>query len=158
MDSKTFVYTTYIRATPEQVWRALTDPALTERYWGVRLESDWTQGSPLAWTQAGVTVAGPEQTVLAAVPGRRLAYTWHTFTERWAESVGLGEDVRAAIAAERRSSVTFTIEPLGGQAKLTVTHDFDPAGRVYALCEEGWPPVLSSLKSLLETGEPLPAP
>ncbi|WP_328307276.1 SRPBCC family protein [Streptomyces sp. NBC_00442] len=158
MDSKTFVYVTYIRTTPERLWQALTEPAFTERYWGVRLESDWAEGSPLAWTQAGVTVADPEQVVLVSQPHRRLVYTWHTFTPAWAESVGLGEDVRARIAAERRSSVAFAVEPRGEQVKLTLTHDFDPAGVVHALCTEGWPPVLSSLKTLLETGEPLPSP
>ncbi|MCX5386938.1 SRPBCC family protein [Streptomyces sp. NBC_00083] len=158
MDSKTFVYVTYIRTTPERLWQALTEAAFTERYWGVRLESGWAKASPLVWTQAGVTVADPEQVVLVADAPRQLAYTWHTFTPRWAESVGLGEDVRARIAAERRSSVTFTVEPLREQVKLTVTHDFDPAGVVHGMCTEGWPPILSSLKTLLETGEPLPAP
>ncbi|MEU9099856.1 SRPBCC family protein [Streptomyces sp. NPDC048361] len=158
MNSKTFVYATYIRATPERLWQALTEAAFTERYWGVRLDSDWTKGSPLVWTQAGVTVADPEQVVLVADPPRQLAYTWHTFTPRWAASVGLGEDVRARIAAERRSSVTFAVEPRNEQVKLTVTHDFDPGGVVHGMCSEGWPTVLSSLKTFLETGEPLPAP
>ncbi|MFG2721765.1 SRPBCC family protein [Streptomyces sp. NPDC048416] len=157
MDSRTFVYTTYIRTTPERLWHALTEPDVTERYWGVSFESDWAKGSPLVWKQAGATVADPEQVVLASEPCRQLAYTWHTFTPQWAESVGLGEDVRARIAAERRSAVTFDIEPQDDQVKLTVTHDFDPAGALHGMCSEGWPPILSSLKTLLETGEPLPS-
>ncbi len=157
MDSRTFLYTTYIATTPERLWQALTEPALTERYWGVSLESDWTEGSPLVWKQGGATMADPEQVVLSSDPYRQLAYTWHSFTQAWAKGVGLSEDVRAEIAAERRSAVTFDLEPQGSQVKLTVTHDFDPAGALHAMCSQGWPPILSSLKTLLETGEPLPA-
>ncbi|OKJ64707.1 ArsR family transcriptional regulator [Streptomyces sp. CB02009] len=156
MDTRTFLYTTYIRTTPEQLWRALTDPVFTERYWGVAFESDWTKGSSLVWKQGGATITDPEQVVLVSDPYRRLSYTWHTFTEEWAEAVGIGEDVRAEIAAERRSTVTFDIEPQGDLVKLTVTHDFDAAGTVHGMCSEGWPAVVASLKTLLETGEPLP--
>ncbi|MGW2601392.1 ArsR/SmtB family transcription factor [Streptomyces klenkii] len=157
MDSKTFVYTTYIRTTPERLWQALTEPSFTDRYWGVSFESDWAQGSPLVWKQGGATMGDPEQVVLVSEPHSRLAYTWHTFTDDWAKTVGIGEDVRAQIAAERRSTVTFDIEPHGGdQVKLTVTHEFDPDGILHGMCSQGWPPILSSLKTLLETGEPLP--
>lgn len=159
MDSKTFVYTTYIRTTPERLWQALTDPAFTERYWGVRFTTDWAEGSPLVWTQGGIEISDPEQVVLACEPHRRLAYTWHTFTPQWAEAVGISEEVRGRLAAERRSRVTFDLEPQGGdQVKLTVTHEFDADGTLHSMCSQGWPPVLSSLKSLLETGEPLPGP
>ncbi|WP_344073393.1 metalloregulator ArsR/SmtB family transcription factor [Streptomyces crystallinus] len=155
MDSKTFVYTTYIRTTPERLWQALTDPAFTDRYWGVRFRTDWAEGSPLVWEQGGVEISHPDQVVLTYQPHRRLAYTWHTFTPQWAEAVGISEGVRAQLAAERRSQVTFDIESEGDQVKLTVTHDFDRAGTLHSMCSQGWPPILSSLKSLLETGEPL---
>ena len=59
-----FVYTTYIKTTPEQLWKALTDPAFTIRYWGVELTSDWKVGSTITWQYKGVTMAGPDQTVL----------------------------------------------------------------------------------------------
>ncbi|MFJ3925244.1 SRPBCC domain-containing protein [Streptomyces sp. NPDC090022] len=107
MDSTTFLSTTYIRTTPERLWQALTDPAFTDRYWGVTFENDWAKGSPLVWKQGGVTIAHPEQVVLVCDPYRRLSYTWHTFTEEWAGAVGVDEDVRARLAAERRSTVTF---------------------------------------------------
>ncbi|XVQ82909.1 ArsR/SmtB family transcription factor [Microbispora siamensis] len=78
--------------------------------------------------------------------------------EQWAEAVGLGEDVLARLKAERRSRVTFEIEPVGETVKLTVVHDgFDPGSTVREMVGEGWPQVLSALKTLLETGEPLPA-
>ncbi|QEU96869.1 ArsR/SmtB family transcription factor [Streptomyces kanamyceticus] len=157
MDSKTFVYTTYIRTTPERLWQALTDPAFTDRYWGVRFTTDWAEGSPLVWTQGGAEITHPDQVVLTYEPHRRLAYTWHTFTPQWADAVGIGEEVRAKLADERRSHVTFDLEPQGEQVKLTVTHDFDPAGFLHSMCSQGWPGILSSLKTLLETGEPLPA-
>ncbi|MEV7192825.1 SRPBCC family protein [Streptomyces sp. NPDC093510] len=164
MDSKTFVYTTYIRASPEQLWQALTDPAFTQRYWGVSFSTDWAAGSPMAWTETGATTEDPEQVVLAHEPHRRLAYTWHTFSPQWAEANGIDEELRARLASERRSQVTFDLEPQGDrddrgdrgdQVKLTVTHEFDPAGTLHSMCSQGWPPILSSLKTLLETGEPL---
>jgi uncharacterized protein YndB with AHSA1/START domain len=107
--------------------------------------------------QKGVRVAHPEQVVLAAEPYRRLSYTWWTFTPEWAEIVGIGDDFLAKIAAERRSRVTFEIEPLGEMVKLTVVHDgFEPGSAVVGMVREGWPLVLAGLKTLLETGEILP--
>ncbi|MFH9072358.1 ArsR/SmtB family transcription factor [Streptomyces alboflavus] len=156
MDNKTFVYTTYIRTTPEQLWQALTDPAFTSRYWGVSFRTDWAKGSPMAWAEAdGSVTEHPEQVVLAHEPHSRLSYTWHTFSPEWAAANGISEETRARLAAERRSQVTFALEPHGDQVKLTVTHEFDPAGALHAMCSQGWPAILSSLKSLLETGEPL---
>jgi uncharacterized protein YndB with AHSA1/START domain/DNA-binding transcriptional ArsR family regulator len=152
-----FVYQTYIRTTPERLWQALTEPAFTERYWGMTFESDWTTGSSVTVTQKGVRIAHPDQVVLAAEPYRRLSYTWQTFTPEWAQAVGVSDDFLARIAAERRSKVTFEIEPLGDMVKLTVVHDgFDPGSTVVEMVQEGWPRVLSNLKTLLETGETLP--
>src|SRR5215213_11998112 len=51
MDKPTFVYTTYIRTTPERLWQALTEPAFTERYWGIAFDSDWKPGSTVRWDQ-----------------------------------------------------------------------------------------------------------
>ncbi len=90
------------------------------------------------------------------MPGRRLVYTWHTFTPEWAQAHGFDEELRSKLAAEPRSKVTFTIEPLGEQVKLTVVHDdLEPDGTLLAMISEGWPQLLSSLKTLLETGEAL---
>ncbi|MGW9415930.1 SRPBCC family protein [Arthrobacter cupressi] len=151
-----FVYATYIRTTPEQLWQALTDPAFTERYWGVALRSDWQQGSTITWEVAGVTIADPEQVVLAVEEPRRLEFTWHTITPEFGAAVGGAEDEVAAMAAEGRSRVRFEIEPLDGMVKLTVTHSgFDEGSTILAGVTDGWPGVLASLKTLLETGEPL---
>jgi uncharacterized protein YndB with AHSA1/START domain/DNA-binding transcriptional ArsR family regulator len=159
--STEFVYTTYIKTTPERLWQALTDPAFTRRYWGLSMESDWAPGSAftVVLDPSGVTIADPEQVVLEAEPYRRLAYTWHTFSPEWAKNYGISEEQRAGWAAESRSKVTFEIEPLGQVVKLTVLHDgFDPGSGVLDGVSQGWPAILAGLKTLLETGEALPAP
>lgn len=157
MDRPSFVYTTYIRTTPERLWQALTDPAFTRRYWNATFATDWKPGSTMTWDLGGVTVADPEQVVLESEPYRRLAFTWHSFSPELNDSLGLSEQARARIAAEGRSKATFEIEPVGDAVKLTVVHDgLDPDGLVKSLIGDGWPRVLSRLKSLLETGETLP--
>jgi uncharacterized protein YndB with AHSA1/START domain/DNA-binding transcriptional ArsR family regulator len=158
VDKPTFVYTTYIRTTPERLWRALTEPEFTRRYWGATFQTDWQAGSPMTWNQFDVTIADPEQIVLESEPYRRLSYSWHTFTPELADSIGLTDEARARIAAEARSKVTFEIEPLGELVKLTVVHDgFEPESVVVTMVGQGWPRILSDLKTLLETGETLPA-
>src|SRR5450755_2957885 len=131
-DKPEFVYTSYIRTTPERLWQALTAPAFTRRYWGgVAFESDWHAGSTftLELGEGGVKIADPEQVVLESEPYRRLSYTWHTFTPEWAESLDFTDGNRERLGAERRSKVTFEIEPLGEQVKLTVIHDdLEPGG------------------------------
>jgi DNA-binding transcriptional ArsR family regulator/uncharacterized protein YndB with AHSA1/START domain len=160
MSKPEFVYTTYIRTTPELLWRGLTDPAFTRQYWSVSWESDWAAGSPvtLHLDGKGVTISDPAQVVLESDPYRRLSYTWHTFTPEWAAAYDISEEHRAKIAAEPRSRVTFDIEPLGDTVKLTVVHDsFEPGSEVLPGISEGWPRLISSLKSLLETGDVLAA-
>jgi uncharacterized protein YndB with AHSA1/START domain/DNA-binding transcriptional ArsR family regulator len=153
MQKPSFVYTTYIRTTPQELWRALTDPEFTERYWGTRLESDWQVGSTISWVHNGVAVEDPEQVVLEADPPHRLAYTWHTFTRSWADSWGVSEEFRAQVAAEPRSKVAFALEAADGLVKLTVVHDgFEPGSTVLESVSGGWPQVISGLKTLLETG------
>jgi DNA-binding transcriptional ArsR family regulator/uncharacterized protein YndB with AHSA1/START domain len=156
MSKPEFVYVTYIRTTPEQLWQALTDPVFTKRCWGVEFGTDWSAGSPMTWREGGFETADPEQVVLVSEPYRRLSYTWHAFTPEWAEYAGKSADALAALAAEPRSKVTFDLEKAGAAVKLTVTHDgFDPGSAVLADVSNGWPHVIASLKSLLESGEPL---
>ena len=158
MDRPEFVYTTYIRTTPEQLWRALTEPAFTRRYWQLSFETDWKAGSMMTLVQDGLTVADPEQVVLESDPYRRLAYTWHTFTPEWAAHYDVTDEDLAVFASEPRSKVSFDLEPDGDLVKLTVVHDgFGPGSRVIKNVSQGWPRVLSALKSLLETGEDPPA-
>jgi uncharacterized protein YndB with AHSA1/START domain len=156
MQKPEFVYTTYIKTTPEQLWQALIDPAFTRRYWGATFTSDWQAGSQMTWEYEGVTVADPAQIVLESEPYRRLAYTWQTVTPEFAKTVGFSDEYFAEVAAERRSKVSFDIEPHGQGVKLTVVHDdFDPESAMLKSVSNGWPVILSSLKTLLETGETL---
>jgi DNA-binding transcriptional ArsR family regulator/uncharacterized protein YndB with AHSA1/START domain len=155
MERPAFVYVTYIATTPEQLWRALTEPAFTSRYWGVAFESDWQKGSTysLRHVDSGVVVVDDGQVVLESDPFRRLSYSWNAFTAEWAAAYGIAEDVRASLAAEPRSKVSFDLEPVDEFVKLTVVHDgFEPGSEVLAKVTNGWPRVLSELKSLLERG------
>jgi uncharacterized protein YndB with AHSA1/START domain/DNA-binding transcriptional ArsR family regulator len=155
-----FVYWTYIRTTPEQLWRALTEPAFTLRYWGIGLRSEWKVGSPilLQW--------GPdeefrdiEQIVLESDPYRRLSYRWHNYQREHAEMFGWSEERFAELVQEPLSKVTFDIEPFGETVKLTVVHDdFVRDSEMLKGVRDGWPAILSGLKTLLETGETLPFP
>jgi uncharacterized protein YndB with AHSA1/START domain/DNA-binding transcriptional ArsR family regulator len=157
MDKPSFVYTTYIRTTPERLWQALTDPAFTRRYWRSTFQTDWKAGSTMRWETFGVTIDDPEQVVLESEPHRRLSYTWHTMTPELADLLELTEEARERLVAEQRSKATFEIEPLGELVKLTVVHDgFEPGSLMASMVSQGWPSVLSNLKTLLETGETLP--
>jgi DNA-binding transcriptional ArsR family regulator/uncharacterized protein YndB with AHSA1/START domain len=157
VENPSFVYTTYIHTTPERLWQALTEPAFTERYWAITFDSDWHPGSTMTWHMRGLTIADAEQVVVESEPFSRLSYAWHTFTPEWAESMDLTDEARDRLAAEPRSRVTFEIEPLGEQVKLTVIHDdLVPGGLTGSLISQGWPRVLANLKTLLETGGTLP--
>jgi DNA-binding transcriptional ArsR family regulator/uncharacterized protein YndB with AHSA1/START domain len=151
MGSTEFVYTTYIRTTQERLWQALTEPAFSRTYLGFAIESDWQPGSAYTWEQGGLKVSHPDQVILEAEPGRRLSFTFHTFTPEFAEVAGLSDETLAKAAAERRSTVTFDIEPLGDQVRLTVMQDgFEPGSTVRQLIGNGWPIKLSNLKTMLE--------
>ena len=163
--SRSFTYTTYIRATPEKVWQGLTNPALMKRYWRHQragektFRSDWKKGSTydMAHEEVGLVVSDPEQVILESDRARRLAYTWHSFTPGWAAEVGMDEVTANAWRAEPRSKVAFDIADVGhGVARLTVVHDgFEPGSHVLQGISDGWPAVLSSFKTLLETGSAL---
>ncbi len=170
MDQKSseasFVYTTYIQATPERVWQGLTDPAFTKRYWrhpksgGVSFRTDWQKSSAydVAYDEVDLVISNPEQVILESDYPRRLAYTWHTFSPGWAAAHQFDEATIAAWRAEPRSKVAFDIEEAGeGVVKLTVVHDgFAPGSAVLEGVRGGWPAVIASLKTLLETGTALP--
>ena len=155
MSQTEFAYTTYIKTTPEKLWQALTDPTFTRRYWGAALKSDWKVGSPVLWQE------GPDQefrdlgqVVLEADPPRRLSYRWHNYQPEHAEMFGWSDEVFAELVKEKRSKVTFDLEPFGPWVKLTVTHDdFEPDSEMLKAIRDGWPPILSGLKTLLETGD-----
>ncbi len=135
------VFTTFIRATPEAVWRALTDSDFTTRYWyGSTVHSDWTVGAP--WELRTNGKAGIAGEVLEADPPKRLVMT---YKQVW----GGGDDAP--------SRVTFEIDPAGpGLQKLTLVHETEPgASTRIADVAAGWPFILAGLKTLLETGQPM---
>jgi uncharacterized protein YndB with AHSA1/START domain/DNA-binding transcriptional ArsR family regulator len=137
-----YVYVTYIQATPDQVWRALTDADLTARYWGHRNESDWQPGSTWQHVRTdGSGISDVTGTVVESRPPERLVITFPGSDEQ-----------RAGVP----SQVTFTIEPYQAIVRLTVRHDDIPTEADRAALAAGWPAVLANLKSLLETGDVLP--
>ncbi|MGW1994049.1 ArsR/SmtB family transcription factor [Embleya sp. NPDC001921] len=139
----TYVYVTYIRASAEQVWRALTDADLTARYWGHANVSDWQPGS--RWEHRRVDGSGAVDVVgrvLETEPPTRLVVTF--------------EDTPDAEAPREPSVVTFLVEPHHDIVRLTVTHENLPNPAMLSGISRGWPAVLANLKSLLETGEVLP--
>jgi uncharacterized protein YndB with AHSA1/START domain len=154
-NSNDFVYTTYIRTTPERLWQAVTDPAFSERYMGHGLVSDgltdWAAGSTYTWRDGELNITDDEQVILEADPYRRFAFTFHTFTNDLT-TIGLSNEIIARAAAEPRSKVAFDIEPVDdGRVKLTVIHTgFPPESIVRELVSGGWPSKLSDLKSNLE--------
>ncbi|WP_099907529.1 SRPBCC domain-containing protein [Streptomyces sp. TLI_171] len=139
----TYVYVTYIRATPEQVWKALTDADLTARYWGHANVSDWQPGS--RWEHRRTDGSGRSDVtgrVLAAEPPSRLVITF--------------EDRPDLAGQEDAATVTFLVEPHEEIVRLTVTHEKLRDLTALNAISQGWPAVLANLKSLLETGETLP--
>jgi uncharacterized protein YndB with AHSA1/START domain/DNA-binding transcriptional ArsR family regulator len=142
MDSPKLVYVTYIATTPQRLWDALTDPEVTARYWGHRNVSNWALGDTWEHRRVGDGVVDIVGRIVEVDPPRRLAHTWRLAAD--ADNPG------------RWSRVTFDIEPNGEVVRLTLTHEDVPAQQVTGT-DRGWAKVLSNLKSLLETGRPLPA-
>ena len=144
MDKPVFVYVTYISTTPEKLWQALIDAKMTIQYWQHVNLSDWRAGS--RWEHRSAEVGGELAMVgevIESAPPRRLVLTWAFPVDEARE--------------DKHTRVTFEIEPLGNVVRLTVTHDRLEAGsEMLEGITEGWPKVLSSLKSLLETGRALP--
>lgn len=136
-----FVYVTYIRATPDQVYQAISQPEVARRYWGHENISDWQPGSDWQHVRANeqrtVNIVGK---VLEASPPTRLVISW--------ASPQRADDPAAY------SRVSFDITPYQGMVRLTVSHEeLEAGGSMAKGITQGWPIVLSSLKSLLETGE-----
>jgi uncharacterized protein YndB with AHSA1/START domain len=156
MDDNSYTYTIYIDTTPKKLWKALTEPAKTKRWWHLAYVSDWKVGSTIDVKQSGITIKDPEQVILESTPHSRLSYSWHTFTPEWAELNGFDEETLLKFASETRSKVLYEIAKTDHVVRLTVVHDgFDDGSNVLDAIRQGWPPLLSSLKTYLETGEPL---
>ncbi|WP_167759763.1 SRPBCC family protein [Massilia horti] len=134
--------TIYIKAPIEQVWDALTNPDVTEQYWGkTRIESDWKPHSTIRYVRDGQTM--DEHVILEIQAPAKLV---HTFQPLFGD-----------FQHEAPSKVSITLQSGGEVVRLALLHDhFAPESKVYAACREGWPMILSALKTLLETGGPLP--
>jgi uncharacterized protein YndB with AHSA1/START domain len=145
MSKPEFVYVTYIETTPEKLWEALTSSEFSRKYWmGTELQSDWKIGSPFALVNNGI--ASDVGEVLEFDRPRRLSYTFNHV---------LKDDMQNA----EPTKVVFALEPHGHLVKLTLTHEgFAGANNLLDGISKGWPAILSSLKSLLETGTALVIP
>ncbi len=142
-DKPAVVYVLYIQGPPERVWDALTDAELTAAYWGHSNVSDWRPGSRWEHVRTdGSGVADVAGTVIGSERPARLVTTW-------ADPADEGR-------GNRPSRVTFDILAHAGIVRLTVTHEDLPDEAERAAAAAGWAAVLSNLKTLLETGSPLP--
>lgn len=144
MSKTTFAYVTYIRTTPERLWEALTTPEFIREYWfGSTAESDFKPGSPwkLRMTDGSLADSGE---ILEAVPGKRLVIKW---LNEW----------KPEFKAEGFALCTMELEPvvddIAPAVRLSVTHSIERADSGFiGAVSNGWPRILSNLKSLLETG------
>ncbi|MGH2945736.1 MAG: SRPBCC family protein [Solirubrobacteraceae bacterium] len=155
----TQVYRVYIRATPEAIWDAITQPEWSRRYgYGGSVEYDLRPGGAYRahaseeFLAAGAPEIVIDGEVVEADPPRKLVQTWRMLMD-------------AEMVAEGFTRLTFEIDPTeGGVTRLTVTHDLEGAPRLAALLSGeyedqgaggGWAWVLSDLKTLLESGRRL---
>ena len=145
MSKPEFVYITYIGTTPEKLWEALTSSEFTRRYWfNTELRSDWKVGSAIALVMDGQTTDVGE--ILEADRPRRLSYTFKHVSDE-------------ELKQEPASKVVFALAPHGKDVKLTLTHEgFVEGGKMLDGISKGWPAILASLKSLLESGTALAIP
>ena len=145
MSESSFVYVTYIRTTPEKLWQALIDPEFTRKYWfQAWQESEWKPGASwrLMVPDGRVTDSGE---VIEIEPHRRLVLSWRN-------------EFKPELRAEGYSRLTYLLEPQGDTVKLTVMHEIEvPKAKFIEAVSNGWPHILASLKSLLETGASLEA-
>lgn len=147
-DKPTFVYVTYIRTTAEKLWRALTEPEFTRQYWaGTWQESDWRKGAAWRIMIPDGRVADTGE-IIEIDPPRRLVLTWRN-------------EFRPELQEEGYSRLTYELEQQGDMVKLMLTHEMLqlPSGpsKFIDAVSNGWPAILASLKSLVETGESLEA-
>jgi uncharacterized protein YndB with AHSA1/START domain len=143
-----FVYVIYIRTTAEKLWRALIEPEFTKQYWAqCWQESDWEKGAAWRIMKPDGAVADSGE-VLEVEPMKRLVLSWRN-------------EFRPELTVEGHSRLTYQLEQQGDMVKLMLTHEMPhiPSGqsKLIDAVSSGWPAILSSLKSLLETGDALEA-
>ena len=141
MAESQFVYVTFIRTTQERLWRALTEPEFTRQFWmGTTQECEWTVGASwrLKFSDGRLADSGE---VMEIDPPRRLVLKWRN-------------ELYPELTAEGYTRMTNTLEPTEEAVKLTITHTMEKSDSEFIKkVSGGWPIILSSLKSLLETGE-----
>jgi uncharacterized protein YndB with AHSA1/START domain len=142
-DTSRYVYVTFIRTTPETLWTALTSEEFTRQYWfGMHQESDWTVGSSWRLVFPGGRV-GDSGEILEIDPPRRLVIKWRN-------------EFRPELREEGYARCTMELESIDGAVRLTITHVMDRLqSKFIEAVSGGWPRILSNLKSLLETGQPV---
>ncbi len=145
MKQSRFVYVIYIRTSKEKLWQALTDPDYTRKYWvNTQQESDWQIGSPWCIRFADGRVADSGK-ILEIDPPHKLVIEWRN-------------EFIPEMHADGYSHMSYDLEQIGESVKLTLVHEIDlPNSQLIHGVANGWPQILSSLKSLLETGESLEA-
>ena len=138
-----FTYVTYIRTTPEKLWQALIKPEFTRRFWfECWQESEWKTGTSWQLILPDGRV-GDSGKILEIEPQRRLAVSWRN-------------QFKPEMREEGHSRLTYELEKQTESVKLTIVHEIDRTGsKLVEAVSSGWPLILSSLKSFLETGEPL---
>ncbi|MGD0829927.1 MAG: SRPBCC family protein [Terracidiphilus sp.] len=141
MAESKFVYVTFIRTSPRKLWQALTEPEFTRQYWmDTTQESEWKPGASWKILFADGSLADSGE-IIEIDPPLRLALKWR-------------HEISPELTAEGYSRLTYELEPKGEAVKFTVTHTMDKAeSKFIDAVSSGWPMILSSLKSLLETGE-----
>jgi uncharacterized protein YndB with AHSA1/START domain len=143
MAESRFVYVTYIRTTPEKLWRALIDPEFTRQFWcECWQDCQWKPGASWRLMIPDGRV-GDSGEILECEPHRRFVLRWRN-------------EFKPELHAEGDSRLTCELEQAGESVKLTIIHEMDrPDSKLIQAVSGGWPLILSSLKSLLETGESL---
>jgi uncharacterized protein YndB with AHSA1/START domain len=143
MAESQFAYVIYIRTTPEKLWQALIEPEFTRQFWAETWqESEWKPGASWRIMIPDGRVADTGE-IVEFEPYRRIVLTWRN-------------EFKPELRAEGYSRLTYELDQQGDSVKLTVLHEIDKTGSKFIQAvSQGWPPILSSLKSLLETGEAL---
>jgi uncharacterized protein YndB with AHSA1/START domain len=143
MADSRFVYVTYIRTTPERLWRALLEPEFTRQFWcDTWQDCEWKPGAAWRIMMPDGRVADSGE-ILEIEPGRRLVLKWRN-------------EFKAELREEGYSTLTYELETVGESVKLTLIHEMEtPGSKLIDAVSSGWPHILASLKSLLETGESL---
>ncbi len=143
MADSRFVYVSYIRATPEKLWKGLIEPEFTKQFWCETWQDcKWTPGASWRLMIPDGRVADSGE-VLNFEPCHRIVLSWRN-------------EFKPELRAEGYSRLTYELEQQGESIKLTVVHEIDTTdSKFIQAVSNGWPLILSSLKSLLETGESL---